>query len=192
MKFCDTCNIEINLPKATTCRKCVKKRISDRYWAKHKERLNEKYKIFRENNRELCQERSRKSRLKKLEYYQEKTRQRYRIVHGQPLDKPPKKANGQGNIDKQGYKTITRKGHPNQMDDRGRIREHVFIMSEHLGRPLRKGENVHHKNGDRLDNRIENLELWHVGQPPGQRVEDKIAWCKEFLGIYGFMIIMRH
>jgi HNH endonuclease len=86
-----------------------------------------------------------------------------------------------------GYVVLHKKGHPNAKKY-GRICEHTFIMAEQLGRPLKKGETVHHKNGIKDDNRIENLELWSHSHPYGQRVEDKINWATEFLEEQGYVV----
>lgn len=89
--------------------------------------------------------------------------------------------------DKHGYKLIWVPDHPRCNSD-GRVQEHRLVMEAHIGRHLLPTENVHHKNGIRGDNRIENLELWSRSQPYGQRVSDKIAWAIEFLGQHGYTV----
>ncbi|MBC7373640.1 MAG: HNH endonuclease [Frankiales bacterium] len=62
--------------------------------------------------------------------------------------------------------------------------EHRLVMAQKLGRPLLPDEVVHHRNGNRLDNSPDNLELWTTAQPKGQRVEDKLEWAYAMLARY--------
>lgn len=85
--------------------------------------------------------------------------------------------------DKAGYIQIWKPEHPNAKIA-GYIHEHRLIMSEHLGRPLLTHENIHHKNGKRDDNRLENLELWTTMQPAGKRPEDLLEFAKQIIKLY--------
>jgi hypothetical protein len=80
---------------------------------------------------------------------------------------------GSGWIDASGYRRLP-----------GGKREHRQIMEDHLGRELLPDETVHHKNGVRDDNRIENLELRCGYHPQGTSPEDLIPWAEEILKRY--------
>lgn len=82
----------------------------------------------------------------------------------------------EGHTNKQGYKKV--------WDGDRLVLEHRLVMGNHLNRSLCAHEQVHHKNGDRSDNRLENLEVWVTSQPAGQRIEDLIKYAKEILAEY--------
>jgi hypothetical protein len=73
-------------------------------------------------------------------------------------------------VDKAGYIYTYRPG--STRGERVQIYEHRVVMEGIIGRELTAEETVHHKNGNRTDNRPENLELWASRHPRGQRIED--------------------
>lgn len=122
-----------------------------------------------------------------------------RVRKGLPIDQALRKLAPKGSgTYTDGYHYIVAKNHPNAMGRSGVIGAHRLIMAEMLGRPLLPGETVHHKNGNRSDNRLHkghelhcpnglsccNLELWASSQVPGQRVRDLISWAETLLQVY--------
>ena len=61
-------------------------------------------------------------------------------------------------ITAEGYVKVLNRSHP-RADKSGFVYEHITVMEKHLNRSVKRGEIVHHKNHDRADNRVTNLEL---------------------------------
>jgi hypothetical protein len=99
-------------------------------------------------------------------------------------DKPLRTVTGEGTFS-HGYWCINIPPSERHLTNGERkVAEHRYVMAKHLGRALFPDEVVHHVNGDRTDNRLENLELWSTAHPKGQRVEDKVAFALSLLRRY--------
>lgn len=115
-----------------------------------------------------------------------RTHARRKQLYGDPLAGGPIRQRNAGGSLSHGYWVIAVSAEMREFVPAGRRTEleHRLVMAQQLGRPLRADEVVHHKNGDRVDNRPANLELWTTVQPKGQRVTDKLA--------YAYMLIERY
>lgn len=107
------------------------------------------------------------------------------LAAGDPRpDEPIKEVDGTGYIN-HGYKIVSV---PNKWRHltygETQVGEHRLVMALAIGRPLLPDEQVHHRNRDRLDNALENLELWSTSHPSGARVEDLVE--------YSIMILARY
>ncbi len=78
-----------------------------------------------------------------------------------------------------GYIRVPDPGRPT-----GQILEHRLVMEQAIGRRLLRCEVVHHKDGNRSNNDLSNLELWSSSHPYGQRVRDKLAWARDIVRLY--------
>lgn len=95
----------------------------------------------------------------------------------EPLHAPP----GSGSTAPNGYRVIYTPEHD------GIQLEHRVFMERHLGRKLLPGETVHHRNGIKVDNRIENLQLRSGNHPQGATVKDHLDWAWQIVERYGML-----
>jgi len=90
----------------------------------------------------------------------------------------------------QGYIMVRRPNHPKAQN--GYVQEHRLVMEKYLGRHLTSTENVHHKNNNKADNRIENLELWAVSHSNGFRYADlSVQELKDLIGLLQRLLIAK-
>lgn len=114
-----------------------------------------------------------------------------RYLHGHHPNAPTASRSGRWKggriVSTDGYVLVYDPKHP-MAGPTGYVLEHRLVMSNALERSLDRHEHVHHKNGNRQDNRPENLELLVVGlHPTGQRAEDLVRYARDVLAKYGHL-----
>jgi hypothetical protein len=99
-------------------------------------------------------------------------------------DKPIREVNGDG-YENRGYFIVPVPAELRYLTNGDHAApEHRLVMAQHLGRALLPTESVHHRDGNRRNNALTNLELWSRWQPSGQRIEDKLTWAVAILEQY--------
>lgn len=114
------------------------------------------------------------------------------LKHGDPRAEIPLRIQeGQGGLN-HGYRSVAVPSELRHLTHgESWVGEHRLAMARHLGRPLHPDEVVHHRNGVRTDNRIENLELWSTAHPKGQSIEEKVAFAVDMLRRYAPELLTR-
>lgn len=108
-----------------------------------------------------------------------------RVCHGHWLNENRKGDRPGFTMSPKGYKLLWMPKHP-MAAKTGYIMEHRFVMANHLGRNLRADEIVHHKNGEKADNRVENLLVMEKQKHDSRTSSRPLAVCcpncqREFL-----------
>lgn len=130
--YCKDCSKEIDKRgRSTYCHKCKYKHFKNPMKDKH----------HTKETKELI---GKKSKEKFTDEYVEKFQDKNK-------GKKHKSVNG--------YILIKNYTHQNR-NSHNEILEHILVMSKHINRPLTKSEIVHHIDGDRTNNKIENLYLY--------------------------------
>lgn len=93
------------------------------------------------------------------------------MVNWHPFGEKNGRWKGGINIDKDGYILVKKRDHPH-CDPRGYVRQHRFVYEEYHKCCLLRCSVIHHKNGNKQDNRIENLQL--ISKKEHDRMEGNI------------------